>query len=186
MGNTEANYSTGFSTQGKIDPAVGISLETASLTAGATDMGGGSPEIYTGVLLREAAIPNELLPEDVGTELPAAVGAAKNTAPRDLSAYPPWYIDPPTNENTLFGVGQKTFPQRETAFAMAEAAAAASIALQIRVRIESTTEEVTNESASRLESMTTMESLEKIPYRVVERVYREDTGTAFVLLALDL
>jgi hypothetical protein len=50
----------------------------------------------------------------------------------------------------------------------------------------STTGEVTNESACRLESMTTMESLEKIPCRVAERIYREDTGTAFVLLELDL
>jgi hypothetical protein len=186
MGDFETNFSTGFAGQGKIDPAAGISLEFASYTAGATDMGGESPEIYTGSMIREAAIPNERLPGDIGTELPAAVKAAKSVSSRDLSAYPPWYINPPVKENTLFGAGQKTFPDRETAFAMAEAAAAASIALKIRVRVENTTEEFTNESSSRFESVTNIESMEKIPYRITERVYREDTGTAFVLLEMDL
>jgi hypothetical protein len=185
MGDAETNFSTGVVSQGKIDPAVGISLEFASHTAGATDMGRESPEIYTGAMIREAAIPNERLPKDIGTELPAAVGAVKSAPPRDLSAYPPWYINQPAKKNALFGVGQKTFPNRETAFAMAEAAAAASIALQIRVRIENTMEEFTNESTSRLESVTNIESMEKIPYRIAERVYQEDTGTAFVLLEMD-
>jgi hypothetical protein len=69
---------------------------------------------------------------------------------------------------------------------MAEAAAAADIALRLRMRIENRIEERENESGRRAESVITIETLEKIPYRVVERDYREETETAFVLLELEL
>jgi hypothetical protein len=82
-------------------------------------------------------------------------------------------------------VGQKTFPNRDTAFAMAEAAAAADIALRLRMRIESQIEESESEAGRRAESVITIESLEKISYRVAERIYQEDTETAFVLLELE-
>ena len=184
MGDSKANYSTGFVAKGKISPATGINLEIASVTAGASDSGGKSPEIYAGVMAREAEFPNEKLPEDVGAVLPAAVSAAKRAPSPDLSGYPSWYINPPKRENAFFGVGQKTFSVRDTAFAMAEAAAAANIALQIRSRVESSIEESESETGHRSESLINVESMEKIPYRVVERIYREDTETAFVLLEL--
>jgi hypothetical protein len=186
MGDSRADYSTGFTAEGRIDPAVGISLEILSHTAGAADGGGDSPEIYSGIMARTAEFPNERIPPDVGTDLPAAVGAAKKTPARDWSGYPAWYRDPPVKENAVFGIGQKTFSDRDTAFAMAEAAAAANIALQISVRIESRIEEQESEAGSRVESVINLEAMEKIPYRVVERVYQEKTGTAFVLLELEL
>jgi hypothetical protein len=185
MGESRADYSTGFVAEGRIDPAVGISLEILSHTAGAVN-GGGGPEIYTGVMARTAEFPNEQIPADVGTALPAAVRAAKKAPPPDWSGYPAWYRDPPVRENALFGVGQKTFSDRDTAFAMAEAAAAADIALRIRMRIEGRIEERENESGLRAESVINIEAMEKIPYRVAERIYREDTQTAFVLLELSL
>jgi hypothetical protein len=186
MGDSRADYSTGFTAEGRIDPAVGISLEILSHTAGAADGGGDRPEIYTGIMARTAEFPNERMPPNVGKDLPAAVGAAKKTPARDWSDYPAWYRDPPVRENAVFGIGQKTFSDRDTAFAMAEAAAAANIALQISVRIESRIEEQESEAGSRTESVINLEAMEKIPYRVVERVYQEKTETAFVLLELEL
>jgi hypothetical protein len=185
MGESKANYSTGFTAEGKIDPASGISLEILSNTAGAGS-GADGPEIYTGIMVRSAEFPNEELPADVGTALPSAVGAAKKIPPPDWSAYPAWYLNPPSRTNVIFGAGEKTFSDKDTAFAMAEAAAAANIALQIRMQIESRIEESENASGRRIESIINIEALEKIPYRVVERFYREETGTAFVLLELEL
>jgi hypothetical protein len=184
MGDSKANYSTGFIAKGKISPGLGISLEIASITAGATDGGGKGPEIYAGVMAREAEVPNEKLPEDVGAALPASVSAAKKAPPPDWAGYPSWYINPPKRENAFLGVGQKTFSVRDTAFGMAEAAAAANIALQIRSRVASSIEESENASGRRSEALVNIEAMEKIPYRVVERIYREDTETAFVLLEL--
>jgi hypothetical protein len=186
MGESKANYSTGFTAEGKIDPAFGISLEILSHTAGATDGGNERPEIYTGIMARTAEFSNEQVPVNVGAALPAAVEAAKATPAPDWSGFPSWYLNPPVRGNAVFGVGQKTFPNRDTAFAMAEAAAAADIALRLRMRIENRIEESESEAGRRAESVITIESLEKIPYRVAERIYREDTETAFVLLELEL
>jgi hypothetical protein len=187
MGDSKANYSTGFTAEGKIDPAFGMSLEILSNTAGAADGGGGErPEIYTGIMIRDAEFSNEQIPADTGAALPTAVRAAKKASAPDWSGYPSWYINPPVRESTAFGVGQKTFSSPDTAFALAEAAAAADIALQLRTRIESRIEESETESGRRADSVINVETLEKIPYRVVERIYREDTETAFVLLELEL
>jgi hypothetical protein len=186
MGESKANYSTGFTAEGKIDPSSGISLEFLSRTAGAQEGGGESPAIYTGIMVRTAEFSNEALPRDVAAALPAAAGAAGKTPLPDQSGYPSWYHNPPARGNALFGVGQKTFTGRDTAFAMAEAAAAADIALRLRMRIESRIEASENESGRRADSVISIEAAEKIPYRVVERIYREETGTAFVLLELEL
>jgi hypothetical protein len=185
MGDSQANYSTGFTAEGKIDPASGISLEVLSHTAGAADGGDERPEIYTGIMARTAEFPNEQVPGDVTAVLPAAVGAAGKAPPPDRTGYPSWYYNPPVRGDAVFGVGQKTFPDRDTAFALAEAAAAADIALRLRMRIESRIEESENEVGRRAESVITIEARERIPYRVAERIYREETGTAFVLLELE-
>jgi hypothetical protein len=184
MGESKANYSTGFTAEGRIDPAFGISLEILSHTAGAASGGGERPEIYTGVMVRTAEFSNEQVPADVAAALPSAVGAARKAPPPDRSGYPSWYLNPPVRENTLFGVGQKTFASRDTAFAMAEAAAAADIALRLRMRIESRIEESESQSVRRADSVINIEAMENIPYRVAERIYREETETAFVLLEL--
>jgi hypothetical protein len=186
MGESRADYSTGFTAEGRIDPALGISLEILSHTAGASGAGGERPEVYTGIMARTAEFPNERIPEDVGAVLPAAVEAARKAPALDWSGYPAWYQNPPVKEGAVFGMGQKTFAGRDTAFAMAEAAAAADIALKLRLRIESRIEERENESGRRAESVINIEALEKMPYRVAERIYREDTETAFVLLELEL
>lgn len=186
MGESRANYSTGFIAQGQIDPAVGISMEILSHTAGAADGGGERPEIYTGIMARTAEFPNEQIPVDTGTALPAAVEAARKAPAPDWSGYPSWYRNPPVKENMIFGAGQKTFSVRDTALAMAEAAAAADIALRLRMRIESRIEERENAAGRRAESLITIEARDNIPYRVAERIYQEDTETAFVLLELEL
>jgi hypothetical protein len=186
MGESKANYSTGFTAEGKIDPSSGISLEFLSHTAGAQDGGGESPAIYTGIMVRTAEFSNEALPQDAAAALPAAAGAARKAPLPDQSGYPSWYHNPPARGNALFGVGQKTFTDRDTAFAMAEAAAAADIALRLRMRIESRIEASETESGRRADSVISIEALERIPYRVVERIYREETGTAFVLLEMEL
>jgi hypothetical protein len=184
MGESRADYSTGFTAEGRIDPAAGISLEILSHTAGAAGGGGERPEVYTGIMARTAEFPNERIPVDVGAALPAAVGAARRAPALDWSGYPAWYLNPPVRDNAVFGVGQKTFPVQDTAFAMAEAAAAADIALRLRMRIESRIGEQENAAGRRAESVINIEAMEKIPYRVAEQIYREDTETAFVLLEL--
>jgi hypothetical protein len=55
-----------------------------------------------------------------------------------------------------------------------------------RVQLERRIEEREDESGSRVESRINLEVMEKIPYRVVERIYRETTETAFVLPELEL
>jgi hypothetical protein len=186
MGESRANYSTGFIAEGRIDPAVGISLEILSHTAGAADGGGERPEIYTGIMARTAEFPNEQIPADTGTVLPAAVEAVKKAPAPDWSEYPFWYRNLPVKENAIFGTGQKTFSLRDTAFAMAEAAAAADIALRLHMRIENRIEEQENAAGRRAESLITIEARDSIPYRIAERIYQEDTETAFVLLELEL
>jgi hypothetical protein len=186
MGESHADYSTGFNAEGRIDPARGISLEIVSQTAGAAGGGGERPEIYSGIIARTAEFPNEQIPAAVGTFLPAAVEAAKKAPAPDWSGYPAWYLNPPVRENAVFGLGQKTFSVRDTALAMAEAAAAADIALRLRMRIKSRIEEQENAAGLRAESLINIEALEKIPYRIAEQIYREDTETAFVLLELEL
>ncbi|MDR1352067.1 MAG: hypothetical protein LBK05_02200, partial [Treponema sp.] len=186
MGESRANFSTGIAARGKIDPARGISLEFLSHTAGAQDGGRESPAIYTGIMARTAEFPNEALPQDAAAVLPAATGAARKAPLPDWSGYPSWYHKPPARENALFGVGQKTFSSRDTAFGMAEAAAAADIALRLRARVENRIEDSESELGRRADSVISIEAAEQIPYRVVERVYREETGTAFVLLELEL
>ncbi|MDR1419788.1 MAG: hypothetical protein LBI86_05400 [Treponema sp.] len=186
MGDSKADYSTGFTAEGRIDPASGISLEVLSHTAGAASGGGERPEIYTGVMALAAEFSNEQFPVDVTAALPAAIAVAKESPAPDWSGYPAWYLNPPVRGNAVFGVGQKTFSVRDTAFAMAEAAAAADIALRLRMRIESRIEEAENSFGRRAGSVINVEAMERIPYRVAERIYREETGTAFVLLELDL
>jgi hypothetical protein len=183
IGETRADYSTGFTAEGRIEPGVGISLEILSHTAGSI---GKDLEIYTGIMARTAEFPNEQIPADIGTTLPVAVGTAKKAPPLDWSGYPAWYLNPPVKESAVFGIGQKTFSDRDTAFTMAEAAAAADIALRLRMRIESRIEVKENELGLRAESIINIEAMEKVPYRVVEKVYREETETAFVLVELEL
>jgi hypothetical protein len=109
-----------------------------------------------------------------------------NMKPSGAFLFLPWFFFIPALPCAIFGAGEKTFSDKDTAFAMAEAAAAANIALQIRMRIESRIEGSENTSGRRADSVINIEALEKIPYRAAERFYREDTGTAFVLLELEL
>jgi hypothetical protein len=106
-------------------------------------------------------------------------------APRpDRANYPSWYLNLPSKAGFAYAAGEKTFDDKDTAFAMAEAAAAAALADQIMVRIQSASTEVSNNAGTRIEDHIRSEALQRLTYRVAERTYNEKTGTAFVLLEM--
>jgi hypothetical protein len=187
------DYSTGIVTEGQVhsggssgNPA-GISLQEFSHTAGmGITPSSTTPQIYSGTVLRDGEFPNEAIPKNVETLVRPQVKAAQNAAPFDWARYPPWYRNPPKRAGFIYVTGEKTFPDRNTALALAEAAAAAGIAAQIRVRVTSFTTETTNRAGTGFESQIQAEALEDLAYRVVEQVYQDDAGTAFVLLEFDL
>jgi hypothetical protein len=181
-----ANYSTGFAAQGQVIPGRGISMDMITHSAGAgLDQSGGAPQVYSGTALHSGEYPNEAVPPGV-ENIAAELAAEKKAVPFDWSPYPSWYRAQPVKAGYLYAAGTKPFSDEDTAFAMAEAAAAADLAVRLRVRIESGTVDIQNASGSRFESFGTLESSERIPYRVVEKEYRRDTGTAFVLVELNL
>ena len=185
---SQANYSTGFNTEGTITPGAGIFLETFSRTVGTGTEGGGggAPQVYAGTMIRAWEYPNEAIPPDIDSLVRSGRAAVQAAPKPDLSKYPPWYLKPPVKAGYLYAAGEKTFGSQETALAMAEAAAAANIAEQLRVRIETLEIETLEReqrrgTAGRLESLIKTESLEKLPYRVAEQIYNSETHTAFVL-----
>jgi hypothetical protein len=181
---SQANYSTGFSTEGRVSPG-GISIQEVSHTAGAgTVPSDSAPQIYAGTAIRDGQFPNEEIPKNAAALLrPGAAAAPKK--PIDWARYPAWYRRPPVKAGFIYATGEYSFQDRETSFALAEAAAAASIAAQIRARVSGSSTETANNAGTSFESRVESEALENIPYRVAERHYRED-GTAFVLLELEL
>ena len=183
---SQANYSTGFTVEGTIRPGGAIVLEEISRTVGTGADGTAAPQVYAGTMIRAGEYPNEAIPQN-SESLVLSGRALARAAPRpDLSKYPPWYLKPPVKAGRLYAGGEKTFHHRETAMAMAEAAAAANIAEQLRVRIEALNQEQSLGAKSRVESLIKTESLEKLPYRVLEQRYHDETNTAFVLAELVL
>jgi hypothetical protein len=183
---SRANYSTVFAAEGRITPGKGISMEEVSRTAGmGNDSSDTTPQVYAGVMIRGNIYPNEEIPEDINKTIRSVVQSAK-AVKTDWSKYPSWYLNLPAKANFIYAAGEKTFPVKETAFAMAETAAAANIAESLRVRIESVQRETANNRGERIEELMKSEALERIPYTIIERVYNTESSTAFVLAELDL
>ena len=190
MGDLTSNFTNGFSSDGKVIPGQGISMEEVTRSAGLDRLDrlgsdqGGKPQIYSGTVIRSGEFPNEAIPADIGSMVSGGRSTARAAPRPDRANYPSWYLNLPSKAGFAYAAGEKTFDDKETAFAMAEAAAAAALADQIMVRIQSASTEVSNNAGTRIEDHIRSEALQRLTYRVAERTYNEKTGTAFVLLEM--
>jgi len=190
------NFTNGFSSEGKVVPGQGISLEEVTRSAGLSNTGlantglgsdqGGKPQVYSGTAIRSGEFPNEAIPADIDSLVKNGRTAARAAPKPDRAHYPSWYLNLPSKAGFTYAAGEKTFADKETAFAMAEAAAAATLADQIMARIHSASVEVSNNAGTRIEEHIRSEALQRLNYRVAERTYNEKTGTAFVLLEMEM
>jgi hypothetical protein len=185
------HFTNGFLSQGKVIPGQGISMEEVVRSAGLASTGLGNdqrgrPQVYSGTAIRSGEFPNEAIPADIDSLIQNGRSTARAAPKPDRANYPPWYLNLPSKAGFICAAGEKTFADRETAFAMAEAAAAAYLADQIMVRIQSTATEVSNNAGTRIEEHIRNEALQRLKYRVVERTYNEKTSTAFVLLEMEM
>jgi len=181
---SSVNFSNGVFSQGRVIPGQGISLEAVTRSTGGIEQGG-DVQIYSGTEIRSGEFPNEAIPEDIESLMSAGRSQAR-TAPRpNPSNYPSWYLKLPVKAGFIYAAGEKTFAVRETAFAMAEAAAAANLADQIMVQIEVSFTEVSTNTGTTIEERIRSEALQRLNYRVIERIYNEQTRTAFVLIEME-
>ena len=193
MGEQKTAFSTGFAVSGTVTVGKNILIQEYTRTAGTQNRGDdeSEPLVYAGGMAREGDYPPDALPADIGHTIAAGKAAGAQKARRTSGAqkpavnYPLWYIQPPRKSGSLYAVGEKTFADKETALALAEAAAAASIAEYMRVHVTSATTAAATNNSRRLEERVTTQSTERVPYRVVEREYDEKSATAFVLVVFD-
>jgi hypothetical protein len=184
---SQANFSTSFETSGKVIPPgsgegpPGISLQTVSHTGGIST-GGEGPQVYGGAPVREGEFPNEKIPPGAGGVIRPKVAAAKSAPGVDWTRLPSWYRELPAKPGYIYAAGQKTFENRDTATALAEAAAAADLAVRLEARIESALDDRQGGAGNRTESRFSQEAAATLKYRVAETVYDEAAGTAYVLL----
>jgi len=182
------HFTNGFLSQGRVIPAQGISMEEVTRSAGlAGDQAGipgRKPQVYSGTVIHSGEFPNEAIPKDIDSLVREGRSTARAAPKPDRSNYPSWYLKLPTKAGFAYAAGEKTFDDREIAFAMAEAAAAAYLADQIMAQIQSSVTEVSNNAGTTVEEHIKTEALERLSYRVVEKTYNDKTGTAFVLLEM--
>ena len=182
---SRVNFSNGVLSQGKVIPGQGISMETITLSTGLGNDQGGAPQAYSGTEIRSGAFPNEAIPADIENLVQAGRSAARSAPKPNRADYPSWYLKLPAKAGFFYAAGEKTFANRETALAMAEAAAAANLADQIMVQIEIASMEVTNNAGTTFEEHIRSEALQRLHYRVIEQTYNEKTRTAFVLIEME-
>ena len=181
------NFSTGVSVRGVVVPGQGISMEEVTRTAGLGVDGFGdraAPQVFSGMVIRDGEFPNEAIPENIETLLGAGRSAARALPRPNPANYPEWYINVPRREGYIFATGEKTFGERETAMALAQAAAAAGLADQVMLRIVAETVEVTGSAGVAIDTRIRTEALHRLDFRVVEQYYNTSTQTAFVLLEM--
>jgi len=178
------HFTNGVLSEGRVTPGQGISLEEVVRSAGLGNDQGGKPLVYSGTVIRSGDFPNEAIPADIDSLVREGRSTARAAPRPDRSNYPSWYLNLPSKAGFTYAAGEKTFDDKEIAFAMAEAAAAAQLADQVMVRIQSEFIEITNDTETRIADYLKSEALERLSYRVVERTYNEKTGTAFVLLEM--
>ncbi|MDR2719060.1 MAG: hypothetical protein LBB89_13480 [Treponema sp.] len=175
------NFSTGFGVEGKVIPGQSISLEEVSRSAGQGFDQKDDPQIYSGTAIRSGEFPNDAIPAGIEILVQSGRSAIRAEPKPNRAHYPSWYLKLPVKPGFIYAAGEKTFKVKETAFAMAEAAAAANLADQVRVRIESTIVDVSRDRHTITDERIKSESLQQLNYRIIERVYNEETRTAFVL-----
>jgi len=185
---SRVNFTNGVLSEGKVIPGQGISMQEVTRSAGLGNdqagIPGGKPQVYSGTVIRSGEFPNEAIPEDINNLVREGRSTARAAPRPDRSNYPSWYLNLPSKAGFAYAAGEKTFNDRETAFAMAEAAAAARLADQIMARIQSSITEVSNNAGTTIEEHIRSEALQRLNYRVVERTYNEKTSIAFVLLEM--
>jgi len=185
MGETyRMNFTNGVFSEGKVIPGQGISLEELVRSAGMGNDQGAKPQIYSGTTIRSGEFPNEAIPADINSLVKEGRTTARAAPKPDRSNYPSWYIKLPSKTGFSYAAGEKTFDDRDTAFAMAEATAAAFLADQIMMQIQSSFTEVSNNAGTTVEENIRSEALQRLSYRVAEKTYNEKTSTAFVLLEM--
>jgi len=180
------NFTNGFSSQGKVIPGQGISMEEVTRSAGMGNDRESKPQIYSGTTIRSGEFPNEAIPADIDSMVKNGRTTARAAPKPDRANYPSWYLNLPSKAGFTYAAGEKTFADQNTAFAMAEVAAAAQLADQIMARIQSTSTEVSNNAGTTIEEHIRSEALQRLNYRVAERTYNEKTNTAFVLLEMEI
>jgi hypothetical protein len=175
------NMSTYFSAEGKVIPGQGISMEEVTRTSGMGQDQGGAPQVYAGTVIHSGEYPNEAIPADIESLVRSGRAAVRAEPKPNPAKYPPWYLKLPEKPGFIYAAGEKTFEDKETALAMAEAVAMANIAEQVWVRIESEIIERSTGNETRIDEHLKSESLQRLNYRIIERLYNEETHTAFVL-----
>jgi hypothetical protein len=183
---SKVNYSTGFGMEGKIVHGQGIFMEEISRSSGLGQNQGDIPHAYAGTMIRSGEYPNEAIPNDIEGLVKSGKAAIKDEPKPNPAKYPPWYLKLPAKPGFIYASGEKTFDVKETAFALAEAAAAANIAEQIRVHIESSIVDISEGSKTTIDERIKSEVLARVNYRIIERLYNEETHTAFVLAEMAL
>jgi hypothetical protein len=178
---SKVNFSTGFNMEGKIIPGQGISTEEVSRSAGLGNDQGNAPSVYAGTIINSGEYPNEKIPIDIESIVKSGRAAIKAEPKPTLTKYPSWYLKYPEKPGYIYAAGEKTFADKEIAFTMAEAAAAANIAEQIRMNIENSIIDSSNNNKTITDERIKTEALERVNYKIIERLYNEETRTAFVL-----
>lgn len=178
---TSMNFSNIVIIEGNVVPGQGITMDQITRSVGLGNDQGGAPQTYAGTTIRSGEYSNEAIPRDVESLVKSGRAAVKAEPKPNRQKYPSWYLNIPSRPGLLYAAGEKTFDDKEVAFAMAEAAAAANLAEQIRVRIESSFTETSTGSETNIEEQIRSEALQRLDYRVSERLYNDETHTAFVL-----
>jgi len=180
------NFSTSVSIEGTVIPGRGITVEEITRTAGMGFDQAPGPQIFSGTTIRAGEFPNENIPDTVDGIIDAGRAAARSLPRPDPADFPPWYLRLPRREGFIFSAGEKTFSAQDVAFTMAEAAAAAGLADQVMTHITSGMTEITTDARTTIDERIRMEALQRLDYRIAERVYNPKTRTAFVLLEMRL
>jgi len=178
------NFTNGVLSEGKVLPGQGISMQETIRSAGLGSDQDKKPQVFSGTVIRSGEFPNEAIPADINALVREGRTTARTAPKPDRSNYPSWYLNLPSKAGFVYAAGEKTFSDRETAFAMAEAAAAAYLADQIMSQIQSSITEVSTNAGTTVEEHIRSEALQRLSYRVVEKTYNEKTSTAFVLLEM--
>lgn len=178
---TSMNFSNIVIIEGSVIPGQGITMDQIARSTGLGSDQGGAPQTFAGTTIRSGEYSNQAIPRDIESLVKTGRAAVKAEPKPNRQKYPAWYLNIPARPGFIYGAGEKTFDDKEVALAMAEAAAAAALAEQIRIRIESSFTEASTGSETNLEEHIRTEAQQRLDYRVSERLYNDETRTAFVL-----
>lgn len=199
VGLTRSDFTTRHTMEGRVEQAGGISMQSLTVTGGAGALpSGGAPAVYSGVRSVDESWQTgdrPARPEVLAGAAPAttaatagataAAGQQKTGAPVVNSAAPGWFSAIPARDGYLRAAGSKTFRDRSTALAMAEAVAAADLASRLRVHLESSLETAAGTERDSLVRVINARSSLRLPYSVAESSWDAASSTAWVLVEID-